>query len=124
MTMPDHDLPGTAVVSLVRATERVTDRIIRLRLEAKVLATENAADLAANLRAMAARALAIADGGDAYPPGIRDLAARQWLQTPRGRLPSQYKLFCAQLARVAADRPRQLRSSWRVEHWVVAEPPL
>ncbi len=63
-------------MSLVRAAERVTDRISRLQLEAKALAAENTAGLAADLYGMAARALELAEGGDAYPPGVRDLAAR------------------------------------------------
>jgi hypothetical protein len=77
MTVSDKpDRSGTAVVSLVHAAERVTDRISRLQWEAKVLAAENTAGFAADMHAMAARALEIAGGGDAYPPGIRDLAAR------------------------------------------------
>jgi hypothetical protein len=70
------DQSGTAVVSIARAAERVTDRISRLQWEAKVLAAENAEGFAVDMRAMAVRALEIAGGGDAYPHGIRDLAAR------------------------------------------------
>jgi len=77
MTMSDRPAQsGTAVVSLSRAAEAVTDRISRLQWEAKVLAAENTEGFAADLHSMAARALEIAGGGDAYPPGIRDLAAR------------------------------------------------
>ncbi len=77
MTISDKpDQSGTAVVSLVRAAERVADRINRLQWEARVLAAENAEGFAADMHAMAARALEIAGGGDAYPPGVRDLAAR------------------------------------------------
>ena len=77
MTVSDKsDRPGTAVVSLVHAAERVADRIGRLQWEAKVLAAENSEGFATDMLAMAARALEIADGGEAYPPGIRHLAAR------------------------------------------------
>lgn len=67
---------GTAVVSLVHAAERVAQRISRLQWEAQVLAAENTEGFAADMHLMAARALEIAGGGDAYPPGVRELAAR------------------------------------------------
>jgi hypothetical protein len=41
-----------------------------------VLATELVDALAADLEALATRALEIADGGEAYPPGTRELASR------------------------------------------------
>jgi hypothetical protein len=76
MSISKTDQPRTAVVSITRAAERVSDRITRLQWEAKVLAAENTDGFAADMLAMAVRALEIAEGGEAYPPGIRELAAR------------------------------------------------
>jgi hypothetical protein len=64
------------IVSLTRAAEPVPERIRRLQWEAKVLAADHATAFGSDLLAFAARAREIADGGDAYPPGVRELARR------------------------------------------------
>ena len=64
------------VVSLARAPNSPAERIRRLQWEAHVLANEQVEALAADLEALAARALEIAEGGEAYPPGTRELASR------------------------------------------------
>ncbi len=64
------------VVSLARGPESTTERIRRLQWEASVLAAEHAEAFGADLMAMAVRAREIAEGGEAYPPGVRELAAR------------------------------------------------
>jgi hypothetical protein len=72
--------PGPAdrgeVVSLAQASNSPAERIRRLQWEARVLANEQVEALAADLEALAARALEIAEGGEAYPPGTRELASR------------------------------------------------
>ena len=64
------------VVSLARGAESPTERIRRLQWEASVLAAEQAEQFGADLVTMAKRALEIAEGGDAYPAGVRELASR------------------------------------------------
>ena len=65
-----------AIVSITQASSSPGERIRRLQWEARVLATEQVEALAADLDALAVRALEIAEGGEAYPPGTRELASR------------------------------------------------
>jgi hypothetical protein len=72
-------LPATTkseVVSLARGPESPTERIRRLQWEASVLAAEQAELFGAELMQMAIRAREIAEGGEAYPIGVRELASR------------------------------------------------
>ena len=75
-----QQLPATTkseVVSFARGgAESPAERIRRLQWEASVLAAEQAEQFGADLVAMAARAMEIAEGGDAYPIGVRELAGR------------------------------------------------
>lgn len=64
------------VYDLGKGPEKPADRVRRLQAEARILAREQTELLARDLVAMAARAQEIADGGDAYPAGIRELASR------------------------------------------------
>jgi hypothetical protein len=57
-------------------TETVAERVRRLQAEAKQLAKDHVHALSAAIMHAEAIAAEIADGGDAYPPGIRDLARR------------------------------------------------
>jgi hypothetical protein len=54
----------------------LSERIRQLQAEAKGLAREHVEALAASLLETQRIADEIADGGDAYPPGLRDLARR------------------------------------------------
>jgi hypothetical protein len=79
--VPDTDLDAAQpasneVVPIIRAPESVTERIRRLQWEARVLAAEQVEAVGAELEALAARALEIAEGGEAYPAGVRELASR------------------------------------------------
>jgi hypothetical protein len=71
-------LPATKseVVPIARGPESTTERIRRLQWEASVLAAEQAESFGADMIAMSMRALEIAEGGEAYPVGVRELAAR------------------------------------------------
>ncbi len=70
-------VPGVAeVYDLGRGPETIAQRIKRLQEEARLLAREEVERLDRDLRRLADQAKAIADGGDAYPAGIRDLASR------------------------------------------------
>jgi len=57
-------------------TETVAERVRRLQAEAKALAKDHVQALSAQMVAIEQMAAEIADGGDAYPPGIRELAGR------------------------------------------------
>lgn len=56
--------------------ETVADRVRRLQAEAKLLARDHVRGLSAAIVNVERLAAEIAEGGDAYPPGIRDLARR------------------------------------------------
>ena len=56
------------------ANEPLYNRIRRLQAEAKAMAREHVNQLEAQLAQMAALAAEIADGGDAYPVGAREMA--------------------------------------------------
>ncbi len=64
------------VYDLGRGPETVGQRVKRLQEEARLLAREEVERLDRDLRRLADQAQAIADGGDAYPAGMRDLATR------------------------------------------------
>lgn len=56
--------------------ETVAERVRRLQAEAKQLAKDHVRALAEAMMAAEHMAAEIAEGGDAYPPGVRDLARR------------------------------------------------
>lgn len=62
----------------VRATPHlpVSVRVQKLQAEAKTLAREHVAALDEAMLKVTILALEIADGGEAYPAGVRDLARR------------------------------------------------
>lgn len=57
-------------------TETVAERIRRLQAEAKQLARDHVRSLSAEMVKIEEMAAEIADGGDAYPPGVRELCSR------------------------------------------------
>lgn len=56
--------------------ETVAQRVRRLQTEARGLADDHVKQLTAKLLEVEHMAAEIAEGGDAYPPGIRDIARR------------------------------------------------
>lgn len=56
--------------------ETVAERVRRLQAEAKQLAKDHIHALSAAMLEVEQMAAEIAEGGDAYPPGVRDLARR------------------------------------------------
>jgi hypothetical protein len=56
--------------------ETVAERVRRLQAEAKQLAKDHVRALSAAMISVEQMAAEIAEGGEAYPPGIRDLARR------------------------------------------------
>jgi hypothetical protein len=67
----DNDLKTSAP-----KTETVAQRVRRLQQEARQLAKDHIRSLNQALVDVEQLAAEIADGGDAYPPGVRDLARR------------------------------------------------
>jgi len=63
-------------------SESASERIRRLQLEAKLLAREQVEALCEDLMRLAQRAQDIAEGGDAYPAGVRDMASRLASELP------------------------------------------
>lgn len=61
---------------LARGPDTVAERVKRLQQEAKLLAHEEVETLEQKMSVVIAHAKSIADGGDAYPAGVRDLAGR------------------------------------------------
>ncbi|MFN3582496.1 hypothetical protein [Phenylobacterium sp.] len=76
----DNDLkiaaPAPSPAPAPIRTESVAERVRRLQAEAKQLAKDHIRSLSAQLVAVEELAAEIAEGGEAYPPGVRDLARR------------------------------------------------
>ena len=74
--------PSLSVVSdndlktLVPMAETVAQRVRRLQAEARQLAKDHVRSLSAAMSELEHLAAEIADGGEAYAPGIRELARR------------------------------------------------
>lgn len=68
----DNDLKTTAAPK----AETVAQRVRRLQTEAKQLAKDHIQALSQALTDVEQLAAEISEGGDAYPPGVRDIARR------------------------------------------------
>jgi hypothetical protein len=64
------------IYDLMKPPESTADRVRRLQLEARALAVEQVEVLERALLQAAALAREIAEGGDAYPVGAREIASR------------------------------------------------
>lgn len=64
------------IYDLGRGPETTSQRVKRLQEEARLLAREEVERLDRDLRKLADQAKTIADGGEAYPAGIRELVGR------------------------------------------------
>lgn len=75
--------PSTAEIRAVMSTpESRGDRIARLQLEARALALDDVQALVRLMTQVADAARDIADGGDAYPVGVREAALRLSMEMP------------------------------------------
>jgi hypothetical protein len=74
--VPDPAETAGKVHDLGRVVETGLQRVQRLQVEAHMLAREQIEILDRDLNALALRAAEIADGGDAYPVGVRELCSR------------------------------------------------
>jgi len=71
----DNDVKAAAAAASPKG-ETVAQRVRRLQLEARQLAKDHIKALSAAMVEVETLAAEIAEGGDAYPPGVRDLARR------------------------------------------------
>ena len=70
-------VPGDAAIyDLMRTPETTSERVKRLQMEARALAVEQVEALERVLLEASRMAREIADGGEAYPVGARELAGR------------------------------------------------
>ena len=81
-TVPSVTITGT-VVEANMAKESRTQRVRRLQEEAKQLAREQIKEFEAALLETARMADEIAEGGDIYPIGVRELCRRLAEELPR-----------------------------------------
>jgi hypothetical protein len=75
-TKPALTLVSDDIYHLNRQSETPAERIRRLQVEAKILAREQIEILERAMNGLAAQARDISFGGDAYPPGIREMAGQ------------------------------------------------
>ncbi|MHC3128116.1 hypothetical protein OB03_12910, partial [Brevundimonas sp. GN22] len=68
--------PESEVYDLMRKPESTAERVKRLQAEARALALEQVEALEIALLKAAEMAREIAEGGDAYPVGAREIASR------------------------------------------------
>jgi hypothetical protein len=57
-------------------TETVSERVRRLQAEAKQLAKDHIKAMIRQIAELEVMAAEVAEGGEAYPPGVRDIARR------------------------------------------------
>ena len=73
---PGAEVETSKVHELGRVVESGVERVRRLQRETHILAQEQMEILARDMEAMALRMGEIAEGGDAYPVGARELCSR------------------------------------------------
>lgn len=71
------------IYDLMRAPESTAERVKRLQLEARGLALEQVEALESLLLQATAMAKDIAEGGEAYPVGAREIASRLMADLPQ-----------------------------------------
>ena len=76
LSTPARIPEDSEVYNLARGPETGIGRIRRLQSEARELAREQVETFCRDLADLAFRAAEIAEGGDAFPPGVREMAAR------------------------------------------------
>jgi hypothetical protein len=72
----DNDPRVATSAQAPKGAETVAERVRRLQAEAKQLAKDHVFALTAAIAEVERMAAEIAEGGDAYPAGVRDLARR------------------------------------------------
>jgi hypothetical protein len=83
LTLVPEQADAVEVYNLSRGPETTTQRVQRLQREARLLAREQIEALARDLEGLGQRAQEIADGGDAYAVGVREMASRLATDLPQ-----------------------------------------
>ena len=81
-TVVNTVVPSAEIRALMNTPETRGDRIVRLQREARALALEDVEALVRMMAQVAEAASDIADGGDAYPVGVRETALRLSMELP------------------------------------------
>jgi len=76
LTLVPEQADAVEVYNLSRGPETTTQRVQRLQREARLLAREQIEALGRDLDDLARRAHEIAEGGDAYAVGVREMCSR------------------------------------------------
>ena len=76
LTVVAEETNSVEVYNLSRGPETTTQRVQRLQREARLLAREQIEAMGRDMDDLARRAAEIADGGDAYAVGVREMASR------------------------------------------------
>ena len=72
----DEGVDPVEVYNFSRGPETTTQRVQRLQAEARMLAREQIEAMGRDLDALARRAVEIAEGGEVYAVGVREMASR------------------------------------------------
>jgi len=83
LTLVPEPAAPVEVYDLGRGPETTTQRVQRLQREARLLAREQVEALARDLDDLARRAGEIAEGGEAYAVGVREMASRLATDLPQ-----------------------------------------
>jgi hypothetical protein len=76
MNAPTLAIVADSDLRTAAKAETLSERVRRLQAEARDLARDHIRALSAAMQGVEQMAAEIAEGGDAYPPGVRDLARR------------------------------------------------
>jgi len=98
LTLVPEQADTVEVYDLGRGPETTTQRVQRLQREARLLAREQIEAMARDLDDLARRAREIAEGGDAYAVGVREMASRL-----ASDLPQKSQSLLAILSRSSKD---------------------
>ncbi|WP_165190491.1 hypothetical protein [Caulobacter soli] len=83
LTVVPDQADAVEVYNLSRGPETTTQRVRRLQTEARLLAREQIEAMGRDLDDLATRAHEIAEGGDAYAVGVREMASRLAADLPQ-----------------------------------------
>jgi hypothetical protein len=97
---PKLTLVPEGVYRLDRPPESLSERTRRRQFEAKMLALEHIDELRRAINKAEAFAATVANGGEVYPPGVRDVAERL-----ASYLDTQRRTIDALLERLPEPRP-------------------
>jgi predicted Zn-dependent protease len=98
LTVVPDQVDPVEVYNFSRGPETTTQRVQRLQREARQLAREQIEAMGRDLDDLAQRARDIAEGGDAYAVGVREMASRL-----AADLPQKSQSLLAILNRTAKD---------------------